>query len=97
MSWLDTLSVVAPSAVLAVIALIVFRHAVGRYLRSMKEEQPPIPCPKCSYDLRGNLFFCPECGTELLWGQLPGGQEEYDTVVRHRERQLARMRAGSAR
>jgi len=93
MDPLDALSVAAPSLAVALIALVLGRRAIRHFFKSSHEEAPMVPCPKCGYDLRATLFQCPECGTQLLWGQLPGDQRAYDAYTRRLERRDWRMRA----
>jgi hypothetical protein len=95
MNPLDALTVAAPSLAVALIALILGRRAIRHFLKSSHEERPLVPCPKCGYDLQATLFQCPECGTQLLWGQLPGDQRAYDAYTRRLERRELRMRAAS--
>jgi predicted RNA-binding Zn-ribbon protein involved in translation (DUF1610 family) len=87
MQWNDALTVAAPCALLGGLLLIILRKSIARWLNP-PVEAPPIPCPKCGYDIRATLFQCPECGQELLWGALPGKQREYDEKARKYERQF---------
>lgn len=87
MQWNDALTVAAPCVGVCGLLVLIFRKSIARRF-SAPEEHPPIPCPKCGYDVRATLFQCPECGTQLLWGELPGRQRDYDEKARKYERRF---------
>ena len=55
--------------VLITISMIIIIKVIDR-----RSGESGCPCPICGYDVRETLSRCPECGTELRWGQLPGEQ-----------------------
>jgi hypothetical protein len=55
--------------------------SIGR--RFTQRDAGEFPCPSCGYDVRATLTRCPECGTELQWGQL--ADYDYRGANRRRE------------
>lgn len=53
------------------IPLLCVAAALNRLITRMLGPANPYGCPICDHDIRMSPHRCPNCGTRLIWGQLP--------------------------
>jgi len=68
-----------------VAALFAFLLVLVRLAKCRDGGESLYGCPTCGYDISRTPHRCPECGTRLIWGNLPGPRDRHLQLCPHRE------------